>query len=129
MILETEAKRRDNLTQTDLVADCVLQRRIILLDDLDDLAAVHRLGHLALVRLTEAGSKHLSDVLLFHKVLIQLLDTGHLIIAVPIRCLQHLQLIDHLCIQLSVVDFSRIVNHLTIVNLDADISTASSSIL
>ena len=109
VILVVEAKRRDDLTQTDLVTDCVLQRWIVLLDDLDELVAVHRLGHLTLVRLTEAGSKHLSDVLLFHKVLIQLLDTGHLIVAVPIRCLQHLQFIHHLCIQLAIVDFARIV--------------------
>ena len=104
MILEVETERRNDLTKTDLVADCVLQRWIVLLDNLDDLTAVHRLGHLALVRLTEAGCKHLSDVLLLHKLLIQLLDTGHLIIAVPIRCLKLLQFIHHLCIQLAVVD-------------------------
>ena len=124
-----ESERRDHLSQPHLVADGVLQCGIIPLDDAHDLVAVHRLHHLTLVRLTEAGREHLPDVLLLHEVQVQLLDAGHLIVAVPIRSLQLQQLVHHLCIQLPVVNVARVVDHLPVWNLDADIATAARCVL
>jgi len=53
VLLVIESEGIDDLAQTNPVADGVLQRRIILLDDGDDLVAVQLLHHLALFRLTD----------------------------------------------------------------------------
>ena len=89
---------------------------------------VRQLGYLTLLGLSEAHLNHLRDVLLFQIVLVQLLDTGHLIVREPIRCLGHLQLIHHLSIQLLIIDLTRIVDIQPVGNLQTDVSTATRGI-
>ena len=99
--------------------------RIFPLDDLQHLRAVHRLYDLIFLWLAETGYDDLRDVLLLHILLIQLLDAGHLLVVEPIRRLQLLQLIHHLSIQLTIIDLARVVNQLTVRNLDADVTSAA----
>ena len=94
VILVVEAEGRDDLTQTDSVADSVLQRGIVFLDDADDLTAVHLSHRLTLIGLAKAGDKHLTQVLLLHELLVQFLNAGHLLIVEPIGRLQILQFVD-----------------------------------
>ena len=68
VLLVLEAERLDGAAQTDLVADGVLKRGIVPLDDADYLVAVHRLDLLTLIRQAEAGGEHLTDVLLIHEI-------------------------------------------------------------
>ena len=100
--------------------------RIFPLDDLQHLRAVHRLYDLIFLWLAETGHDDLRDVFLLHELLIQLLDAGHLLVVEPIGCLQHLQFIHHLGIQLAIVDLARVVNQLTVRNPDADVTTTAS---
>ncbi len=129
VLLVFEAKGRDGLAQTNPVANGVLQRRIVLLHDVNHLVAVHGLDHFTFMRLTETSNEHLAEILLLHEVLIQLLNTGHLVVVEPIGCLLLLKFVDHLRIKLAVVNVTRIVDQLPIRNQNADISTRSCDIL
>ena len=53
VLLVIESEGLDDLAQTNLVADGVLQRRIVMLDDGDDLVTVRLRHHLTLFRLTD----------------------------------------------------------------------------
>ena len=126
VLLVIESEGLDDLAQTNLVSDGVLQRRIVMLNDGDDLLTVHLLHHLALFGLTEAGFEHLTKILMVHKILVQLLDADHLFVVEPIGRLQLLQLIDYLGIQLTIVDLARVINQQTVRNPDADVTTTAS---
>ena len=95
-LLVLESQCLDGLAQSHLVADGVGERRIALAYLLNHLVAVHLLGHLALLRLTETSHKHLAKVLLLHKLLIELLYTSHLIVREPIRSFQLTQFVNYL---------------------------------
>ena len=88
MFLVLKAELLHCCANADLRSMSVLHGGIFLLDDLQHLCAVHRLHDLALFRLAETGRDDLRDVLLLHKLLIQLLDADHLFIVEPIGCLQ-----------------------------------------
>ena len=129
MILGIEAKSRDYFAKSHLVTRCILQGWIVPLHIANQLFTIHRLGHLTLIRLTETSHEDLPDVLLLHEILIQLLNTGYLIIVKPVGSMLLLHFIYYLRIKLSVVDLTSIVNQLTIWNQKADVSTATSRIL
>ena len=125
MVLLLITKCRYGLAQLHLVANRLHQRRIILLHNADNLVAAHCLNILAFNWLTEASFEHLRKVLLLHKLLVQLLDTCHLVVAEPIGCFLLLQLVNHLSIQLTIVNLALIINKVSFWNLDTDVSTAS----
>ena len=104
VLLVFETQSSDRLAELNPIAHCVFKRRIILLNDVDHLATVHRLYRFTLNWLTEAGHEHLAKILFLHEVLIQLLNTGHLIIVEPVGGLLLLQFIHHLRIQLPIID-------------------------
>ena len=93
MFFVLKAELLHRCANADLRTMSALHRRIFLLDDLQHLRAVHRLHDLIFLWLTETGRDDLRDVLLLHKLLIQLLDGDHLFIVEPIRRLQLLQLL------------------------------------
>ena len=80
------------------------------------------------MRLAEADLHHLSDVLLFQIVLVQLLNTRHLTVVEPIRRLGYRQFIDHLSIKLTIIDLASVVDILPIRNRQADITTTTCGI-
>ena len=73
------------------------------MDIFQQVRGVHRLHMLVLHRFAEAYLDDLHDILLLHKLLVELLDTRHLVIIKPIRCLLFAQFIDHLRIELVIV--------------------------
>ena len=87
-----------------LRASRVGHQRILLLHQFQQLLAIHRLSCLTLFRLTDTGVQNLSNVLLFHIVLVQLLNALHLEVVEPIRGLHLAQFIENLSIELIVVD-------------------------
>ena len=93
MFFVLKAELLHRCANADLRTMSALHRRIFLLDDLQHLRAVHRLHDLVFLWLAETGRDDLRDVLLLHKLLIQLLDADHLFIVEPIRRLQLLQLL------------------------------------
>ena len=84
--------------------------------------------HLALFRLTEADSYHVSHILLLHIAHVELLDASHLLVIKPVRRLLFHQLIEHLGIELLIVYLPSIVYILPRRNMDADISARASGI-
>ena len=82
----------------------------------------------SILGLAEAGVHHRCDVLLLHVVQVHLLNTDYLLIVKPIGGVQLANLVQHLGIQLLVVNVTRIVNQLPIGNSQADVATASCSI-
>ena len=82
MLLVLETHSRDSLAELNPVANSVIQRWILLTHDVNHLTAIHRLHHLALIRLTETGDKHITEILLLHEILVQLLNMGHLVVVV-----------------------------------------------
>ena len=129
MLFVFKTQSRDGLTELNPIANRVLKGRIVFLHDVDHLTTIQRLNGLTFVWLTETGNEHFAKVLLLHEILIQLLNTGYLIIVKPVRSMLLFHFIDHLRIKLSVVDLTSIVNQLTIWNQKADVSTATSRIL
>ena len=57
--------------------------------------------------------------------MVQLLDTLHLVVREPVRRLGNRQLMNHLSIQLLVVNLTRIVDIQPLGNLQADVSAAA----
>ena len=117
-----ETKCPHSLAQIHLRAVRSLDRRILFGDNLQEPLTIHRLCQFARFRLTEAVADDVCNILLFQIVLVQLLDTGHLIVVKPIGRLLHPQLIEHLRIQLVVVNLTRIVDVFTLRNRHADVS-------
>ena len=93
-------------------ASCVSHQRIFLLDEFQQLPAVHRLCHLSLFGLADAGIQDLCNVLLLHVVLVQLLDALHLDVVKPVRSLHLTQFVEHLGIELAVVDVTVVVRQM-----------------
>jgi len=116
-------------SQADFVAVVDLDGGILLLDEAQQHLGIHGLCRLTLQRLTEADLNNLSNVLLLHKLLIQLLETDHLVVVESIGGLQLLQFVHHLSIQLPVIDLPRVVNHQPVRNLDADVTATASGVL
>ena len=83
---------------------------ILLLHQLQQLLAIHRLSRLALLGLTNAGVQDLCNVLLLHEVLVQLLNTLHLEVVKPVGSLRLSQFMKHLGIELLVVDVALVVD-------------------
>ena len=102
--------------------------RILATDNLQHLRGVQRFHLLTILGLAEAGFHHLCDVFLLHVVQVHLLNTDYLLIVKPIGGVQLANLVQHLGIQLLVVNVTRIVNQLPIGNSQADVATASCSI-
>ena len=115
-------------SDVDLRTSRVRHQRILLLNQFEQLLAIHRLCHLTLLRLSDTGIQDLSNVLLLHVVLVQLLDALHLEVVEPIRCLHLSQLMEHLRIELSIVDVTLIVDQLTFWNRQTDVATRASGV-
>ena len=116
-------------SQADFVAVVDLDGGILLLDKGQQHLGIHGLRRLTLFRLTEADLNNLRNVLLLHKLQIQLLETDHLVVVEPIGGLQLLQFVHHLSIQLLIIDLARVVDHQPVRDLDADVATTASGIL
>ena len=102
--------------------------RILVADNFQHLRGVQRFHVFTILGLAEAGFHHLCDVLLLHVVQVHLLNTGNLLVVEPIGGIQRADFVQHLGIQLLVVNVTRIVNQLPIGNSQADVATASCSI-
>ena len=89
---------------------------------------IHGFHNFALFRLAETNLYYFHDVLLFHKTLVHLLQAGHLVVVEPIGCLLLTQLIEHLGIELLVVNLACVVDELPLRNLQTDIATIARSI-
>ena len=76
------------------------QRGVLTLDDFQHLTAVDGLYRLTLLGLAEAGFHHLSNILLLHVVLVELLDASHLVVVKPVGCLLLSQFVEDLGIEL-----------------------------
>ena len=116
-------------SQADFVAVVDLDGGILLLDKGQQHLGIHGLRRLTLFRLAEADLNNLSNVLLLHKLLIQLLEADHLVVVEPIGSLQLLQFVHHLSIQLLIIDLPRVVDHQPVRNLDADVTATASGVL
>ena len=117
-----------SLTQMDPRAVIDLQRRILFLHQRQHLSAVHRLHLFTFHGLAETGRDDIRHILLLHKLQVQLLNTGHLIVVEPIRGILLTQLIKHLSIQLIVIDVIRVVDLLSIWNRQTDLTSTTSGI-
>ena len=113
MISRLIAKYSHCMTHTNLVTVTDIYGRIFLLDMTQQHLCVHQFRCLALLGLAEAYFHHLCNVLLLHIVLVELLDTGYLIVREPIRRLCHSQFINRLSIKLLIVYLSRIIDILS----------------
>ena len=109
----------------DLRTAGVCHQRILLLNQFQQLLAVHRLCCLTLFWLSDTGIQNLSNILLFHVVLVELLDALHFEVVEPIGSLHLSQFIEYLGIELSVVDLSLIVYHLILRNRQTDVATGA----
>ena len=94
---------------------------ILLRDNLKHLRAVQVLCRFTFLRLAEAEPDHLGHILLLHITLVQLLDTCHLVVVEPVGSLQFAQFVQHLGIQLVVVDVARIVDELPLGNVQVGV--------
>ena len=97
--------------------------RILVADNLQHLRGVQRFHVFTILGLAEAGFYHLCDVLLLHVVQVHLLNTGNLLVVEPIGGIQRADFVQHLGIQLLVVNVASIVNQLTFWNSQADVAT------
>ena len=104
------------------------QRRVFRLYHLQHLLAIHGLGRFTLLGLAEANGYDVRHILLLRELDVQLLDAGHLVVVEPVRSLLLAQLIEHLGIELLVVDFPYIIYILPLRNLDADVAAAACGI-
>ena len=109
-------------SDVNLRATCVLHQRILLLHKLQQLLAIHRLSHLAFFWFANASIQNLCNVLLLHKVLVQLLNAFHFQIIKPVGGLHLTQFVEYLSIKLLVIDVAFIIDELTLRNLQADIA-------
>ena len=85
-------------SQMHLGANGLFKRRILLANQLQHLRAVHCFYLLAFVRFAETCLNNLCNVLFVGIVLVQLLNTCHLLVGKPVRCLQLVHLIHQLSI-------------------------------
>ena len=100
-----------------------LDAGILLRNDFEHLRAVQVLCRFAFLRLAEAELDHLGHILLLHVPLVQLLDAGHLVVVEPVGSLQLAQFVQHLGIQLVVVDVARIVDEPSLRDGQTDVAT------
>ena len=112
MLLVLEAQFGESFTQTDFRRVVVFHRRVLLADNADELAAVHGFHVLTLIRLAEADGDNLGNVLLLHVLQVQFLNTRHLLVVEPVGRIQLTNLVEHLSIELVVVNVARIVDEL-----------------
>ena len=86
------AKLLQGHPKMDLRAVVLLDRRILTTYQTHDLPTLHPDTLLTFLRLADAGFDHIGDVLLFHVVQIQLLNTCNLLIIKPVGRLQVIDL-------------------------------------
>ena len=78
---------------------------------------------LALQGLAETSVHHFAEVPLLHEVQVQLLDARHLLVVEPVGGLKLTDFVQHLSIELIVIDVARVVNHLPFRSAQADEAT------
>ena len=117
--------------QTDmhLCAMGAFHHRIFLLDNAQHLLAVECLHFFALVWLAETDGDDFCNILLLHISLIQFLDTSNLIVVIPIRCMQLVEFVQYLCIELIIVDVTSVIDELSFRNGDTQISATACGLL
>ena len=115
-------------TDVHLCAMGAFHHRILLLDDAQHLLAIECLHVFTLVWLAETKGDYLGYIFLLHISLIQGLDASDLFVVIPIRCMQLVEFIQHLRIELIIVDVTRIIDELSFGNRDAQITAAACSI-
>ncbi len=96
---------------------------VCITDNLQHFRSAHRLHLLTLLGLAKADFYHLCNVLLLHVGEVQLLNTSNLLVVEPIGRIQLTDFVQHLGIQLLVVNVASIVNQLTFGNSQADVAT------
>ena len=97
-----------------------LQRGVVALQDFEHASAVEWLDILIGSCFAEASGDHLGQVFLLLVVLVELLNTLHLLVVEPVGRLVVAQLMEHLSVELFMIDVAHIVDELALGNRQAD---------
>ena len=117
----------ERLADANLGTQITHQHRIVLMQHLENLRAVHPLSLIffLLFRNPEAVAYHRFQIVCLEERQVLLLDASHLVIGEPIRGMLMAKLIHNLCIELVIIDDRTIVYIFTRRNVKADVSAAT----
>ena len=100
----------------------------LVMDEVEHLGAADGLHLLTCFGLAETGFNDFRHVLLLHELLVELLDADDLVVVEPVGRLLLTELVEHLGVELLVVNLARVVDELSFGYRQADVAPAASCI-
>ena len=100
----------------------------LVMDEVEHLGTADGLHLLTCFGLAETGFNDFRHVLLLHELLVELLDADDLVVVEPVGRLLLTELVEHLGVELLVVNLARVVDELAFGYRQADVATAASCI-
>ena len=93
-------------------------------DCVENIATCQGTHVLIRIGMAETDTDDFCQVAFSHEAGIELLQTGHFFVVEPIGSLLLLQFVEHLCVELPIVNIAHIINIHPLGNLDTDVAAA-----